>query len=99
MLIAVFAPLLAPYDPDAQSWTSVRKPPSRAHWFGTDEVGRDLLARVIFGARASLLAGVVSVSIALGDRRAARAAGRLFGGCDRRAHQPHHRRHAGRSRS
>ncbi|MGB9370298.1 MAG: ABC transporter permease [Xanthobacteraceae bacterium] len=63
--IAIFAPLISPYDPAAQSWTAVRKAPSWAHWFGTDDVGRDVLARVIFGARASLLAGVISVSIAL----------------------------------
>src|SRR5215475_8670240 len=65
VLIAIFAPLLAPYDPAQQSWTSIRKPPSAQHWFGTDESGRDLLSRVMFGARASLLAGVVSISIAL----------------------------------
>ena len=64
--IAVFAPLITPYDPTQQSWTSIRKPPSLQHWFGTDESGRDLFSRVIFGARASLLAGVVSISIALG---------------------------------
>ena len=66
VLVAIFAPYLAPYDPIQTSWTTIRKPPSAAHWFGTDENGRDLLARVIFGARASLLAGVISVSIALG---------------------------------
>ena len=65
VLIAVFAPLIAPYDPAQQSWTSVRKAPSLQHWLGTDESGRDLFSRVIFGARASLLAGVVSISIAL----------------------------------
>jgi peptide/nickel transport system permease protein len=63
--VAVFAPLIAPYDPTQQSWTAIRKPPSALHWFGTDESGRDLFARVIFGARASLLAGAVSISIAL----------------------------------
>ncbi|HEX2726066.1 MAG TPA: ABC transporter permease, partial [Beijerinckiaceae bacterium] len=63
--VAVLAPLIAPYDPTQQSWTAVRKPPSAAHWLGTDEVGRDLLARVIFGARASLSAGVISVAIAI----------------------------------
>jgi len=63
--LAIFAPLISPYDPAAQSWTAVRKAPSLAHWFGTDDVGRDVLARVIYGARASLLAGVISVSIAL----------------------------------
>jgi peptide/nickel transport system permease protein len=66
VLIAVFAPLIVPYDPTQQSWTTIRKPPSLEHWFGTDESGRDLFSRVIFGARASLLAGVVSISIALG---------------------------------
>jgi peptide/nickel transport system permease protein len=63
--LAVLAPFVAPYDPAAQAWTAVRKPPSLEHWFGTDDVGRDVLSRVIFGARASLLAGVVSVSIAI----------------------------------
>jgi peptide/nickel transport system permease protein len=63
---ALLAPLIAPYDPIVQSWTSVRKAPSALHWFGTDDVGRDILARIIFGARASLMAGVVSVAIALG---------------------------------
>jgi peptide/nickel transport system permease protein len=66
VLAAVLAPWIAPYDPAQQSWTAVRKPPSWLHLLGTDESGRDLLSRVIFGARASLLAGVVSVSIALG---------------------------------
>jgi peptide/nickel transport system permease protein len=63
--VAILAPVLAPYDPIRQSWSSIRKPPSIEHWFGTDESGRDLISRVIFGARASLLAGVVSISIAL----------------------------------
>src|SRR5215472_11178191 len=62
---AVFAPLISPYAPDLQTWSAVRKPPSALHWLGTDDVGRDVLARVIYGARASLLAGVISVSIAL----------------------------------
>ena len=66
VLLAIFAPLLAPHDPIQQSWTTIRKPPSLQHWFGTDESGRDLFSRVIFGARASLLAGVVSILIALG---------------------------------
>ncbi len=64
--IAVFAPLVAPYDPTLTSFTQVRKPPTWAHWFGTDEVGRDVLSRVIWGARASLSAGLVSVGIAVG---------------------------------
>ena len=52
--LAIFASLLTPYDPIAQSWTLVRNPPSASHWFGTDDLGRDILARIIFGARASL---------------------------------------------
>jgi peptide/nickel transport system permease protein len=62
---AVLAPLISPYNPDLQTWTAVREAPSAFHWFGTDDVGRDVLSRVIFGARASLLAGVISVAIAL----------------------------------
>src|SRR6184192_1886836 len=63
--LALFAPLVAPYDPLATSWGAIRKPPSLEHWFGTDDIGRDVASRVIFGARASLLAGVVSVLISL----------------------------------
>jgi peptide/nickel transport system permease protein len=66
VLVAVLAPWIAPYDPAQQSWTAVRKPPSAAYWLGTDEVGRDLLSRIIFGARASLSAGLISVAIAIG---------------------------------
>jgi peptide/nickel transport system permease protein len=65
ILLALCAPLVAPYDPLATSWALVRKPPSMAHWFGTDDLGRDVLSRVIFGARASLAAGAISVGIAL----------------------------------
>ena len=65
VLLAVLAPWVTPYDPIAQSWMTVRKAPSALHWFGTDEVGRDVLTRVVFGARASLMAGVISIAIAL----------------------------------
>ena len=63
--LALVAPLVAPYDPLATDWRWVRKPPSAQHLFGIDELGRDVLARVIWGARASLMAGLVSVSIAV----------------------------------
>jgi peptide/nickel transport system permease protein len=63
--LAVLAPAVSPYDPLATSWTAIRKAPDTAHWFGTDEIGRDVLSRVVWGARASLLAGVVSVLISL----------------------------------
>lgn len=65
VLLALFAPWIAPYDPLATSWSAVRAGPSAAHWFGADELGRDVLSRIVWGARASLLAGVVSVSISL----------------------------------
>jgi peptide/nickel transport system permease protein len=65
ILLAISAPLVSPYDPLATSWAAVRKPPSWAHLFGTDDIGRDVLARIIWGSRASLLAGLVSVMLAL----------------------------------
>jgi len=63
--MALLAPWLTPYDPLQASFMTVRQAPSAAHWFGTDELGRDVLSRLLFGARASLLAGVVSVGIAV----------------------------------
>ena len=65
VLIAVFAPVIAPQDPLQTSWSAVRQAPSAQYLFGTDEIGRDVLSRVIWGARASLLAGLVSVCIAM----------------------------------
>ena len=65
ILIALLAPYLSPYDPLATSWSAIRKPPGAAYLFGTDDLGRDVFSRVIWGARASLLAGLVSVCISL----------------------------------
>jgi peptide/nickel transport system permease protein len=65
VLIALAAPWIAPHDPLATSWSEVRGAPTVAHLFGSDELGRDVLSRVIWGTRASILAGVVSVSISL----------------------------------
>jgi peptide/nickel transport system permease protein len=65
VVAALFAPWLAPFDPIETSWSAIRQAPSAAHWFGTDDIGRDVLSRVVWGTRASLLAGVVSVSISL----------------------------------
>jgi peptide/nickel transport system permease protein len=65
VLAAILAPLIAPYDPIATSWTRIRKPPSELYLFGTDENGRDVLSRVLWGARASLAAGALSVTAAL----------------------------------
>ncbi|MDO5703660.1 MAG: ABC transporter permease [Paracoccus sp. (in: a-proteobacteria)] len=65
-LLALLAPVLPIPDPTATDWGVIRKPPSAEHWLGTDEIGRDILSRMIWGARASLMAGVISVVIALG---------------------------------
>ena len=65
IVVALLAPILPIDDPTATSWSSVRKPPSAEHWMGTDEIGRDIFSRMIWGARASLMAGVVSVIIAV----------------------------------
>jgi peptide/nickel transport system permease protein len=64
-ICAILAPLLAPYDPNAINLRAISQPPSWDHWFGTDKVGRDILSRVLFGARVSLSVGVVAVSIYL----------------------------------
>jgi peptide/nickel transport system permease protein len=65
VVLALLAPTIAPHDPLQTSWSEVRKAPNAAHLFGTDEIGRDVTSRVIWGARASLLAGLVSVCISL----------------------------------
>src|SRR6058998_3190435 len=65
ILIALAAPLLAPYDPLAQNLGNTLARPGRAHLLGTDNVGRDVLSRVIWGTRVSLVAGLVSVALAV----------------------------------
>jgi peptide/nickel transport system permease protein len=65
VLLALAAPLIAPYGPDQQLLTDRLKPPSPQHWFGTDDLGRDVLSRVIYGAQISLRVGVLAVVIAL----------------------------------
>ena len=65
VLMATFAGWIAPYDPTETDWGAVRAAPSLAHPFGGDEVGRDVLARIVYGARASLGAGLVSVALAV----------------------------------
>ncbi|HEV2898896.1 MAG TPA: ABC transporter permease [Pseudaminobacter sp.] len=65
VLIAIFAPLIAPYDPVQTNFINVRKPPSAQFWLGTDELGRDIFSRMVYGARASLMAGGISVAIAV----------------------------------
>jgi len=65
LLCAIFAPWLAPHDPAQLNLTARLLPPSAAHWFGTDELGRDVLSRTLYGARISLLVAVAVVSISL----------------------------------
>lgn len=65
LLTAIFAPLLAPYDPIVQSLVERRQPPSAEHWLGMDDLGRDILSRIIFGTRKSLQVGVLSVGLAI----------------------------------
>jgi peptide/nickel transport system permease protein len=64
IILAVSAPLVATHDPIDQDLLAPLRPPSRAHPFGTDEVGRDILSRIIYGARISLTIGLISVGIA-----------------------------------
>jgi peptide/nickel transport system permease protein len=68
VIFAVFAPLIAPHDPAQLDLATRLQPPSHSHWFGTDELGRDILSRVIYGARISMLVGtsVVAASLFLG---------------------------------
>ncbi len=61
-----FAPWLSPYDPTQMLLDVPLDPPSERHWFGTDQLGRDVLSRTIYGARISLLVGVVAVALAVG---------------------------------
>ncbi len=65
VLVALLAPLIAPYDPLQSSFLLIRKAPSMQHLMGTDEVGRDVLSRLIFGTRTSMLAGLIPVVVAL----------------------------------
>jgi peptide/nickel transport system permease protein len=66
VLAAVLAPVLAPYSPDQADFNAVFQPPgTTGHLLGTDSLGRDILSRILFGARASLLVGVLSVLLAL----------------------------------
>ncbi|MCB0024734.1 MAG: D,D-dipeptide ABC transporter permease, partial [Caldilinea sp.] len=63
-LVAVFAPLLTPYDPLAQDIPNGLAPPSAEHWLGTDKLGRDIFSRMLYGARISLGAGLGVVLMA-----------------------------------
>ena len=64
-LLALLAPVLAPYDPTAYNVRQILMPPSPAHWLGTDQIGRDVLSRMLYGARISMAVGFISVGIAV----------------------------------
>ena len=72
LLMALLAPVLAPYDPLAQDLYQRLQPPSTDHWFGTDDFGRDILSRIVYGSRISLRIGLIVISLAL-------TGGTLFG--------------------
>jgi len=63
-ICAVLAPIVAPYDPLAQALGSRLEPPSPQHWLGTDQLGRDIASRLLYGARISLVIGIVVVALA-----------------------------------
>jgi peptide/nickel transport system permease protein len=65
LLTALFAGAIAPYDPNAQDYDSILIPPSSAHLFGTDDLGRDIFSRVVFGAEVSIKAALIPVGIAI----------------------------------
>jgi len=64
LLLALFAPIIAPFDPDAIDVKAILLPPSSGHYMGTDGLGRDVFSRMLYGARISLLVGIVAVGIA-----------------------------------
>ena len=64
ILVAIFAPFLAPYDPTYQDYAAVLSGPNAAHPFGTDEYGRDILSRIIYGSRVSISIGIVAQVVA-----------------------------------
>ncbi|HEV8461846.1 MAG TPA: ABC transporter permease [Gaiellaceae bacterium] len=65
ILMAIFAPWIAPYSPSASDFNATLAPPSSEHWLGTDELGRDVLSRIIWGARASIAAGVLATLLGM----------------------------------
>ena len=65
LIVAIFAPVLAPYSPVAQDVSKLLLPPSTEHWLGTDDLGRDVLSRLIWGAPNSMYASLLAVSVAI----------------------------------
>ncbi|MBV8717847.1 MAG: ABC transporter permease [Chloroflexi bacterium] len=65
VVCALAAPIIAPYDPNEQDYLAITDPPSAAHVLGTDDLGRDVLSRIIFGSRVSLEVGLIAVGLAI----------------------------------
>ncbi|PLT35193.1 ABC transporter permease [Bacillus sp. V5-8f] len=65
ILVSIFARHLAPFDPDAQNLNNLMLPPNGTHWFGTDELGRDIFSRLLLGGQAAIQAGLVAIIIPL----------------------------------
>ena len=65
VLVALLAPWIAPFDPVKANFLAVRKAPSAMYWFGTDELGRDVFTRVLYGSRVSITCGLITVLISL----------------------------------
>jgi ABC-type dipeptide/oligopeptide/nickel transport system permease subunit len=65
VLMAIFAPLIAPYDPEATDFDALLAPPSKEHLLGTDDLGHDVFSQIVWGARASIVAGVASTLLAI----------------------------------
>ncbi len=80
LFIAIFGPLIAPYEPNLMAPTERLQNPSAKHWLGTDEFGRDTLSRLIIGSRNSLMVGVVALGIAAGIGIIAGMLAGFFGG-------------------
>ncbi len=80
VLTALFAPLIASHDPGAIDMASVFLPPSGEHLFGTDELGRDVFSRVVYGSRVSLFVGIVAVGISVAVGVALGLASGYYGG-------------------
>src|SRR5262249_8312375 len=79
-LAGIFADWLAPYNPTSNDFAAMTEPPSWAHWLGTDQLGRDLLSRILFGARTAFVVGMTSALVGGVSRLVVRGGSAYFGG-------------------
>ena len=80
VVLAIVGPTIAPYDPLASNTAKALQPPSRAHWFGTDQIGRDILSRVLVATRLDLIISVAAVALSFAAGSTAGAVAGFFGG-------------------